>query len=88
LGWHARGFNGAEPLSWQEIKAWSDMTRNELAGWEATALRLMSQSYCNWQYRTSADKDIDPPILPPEEVIAEIQAINAKRFKAMMKASV
>ncbi len=37
--------NGLSPVSYQEIKAWSELTGIELNGWEATTLRDLSIAY-------------------------------------------
>ena len=87
LGWYARGFNGPEPLSWSEIKSWSDLSGTNADAWEFGALRAMSNAYCNWYSKTSQDNKIDPPIIPDDAKLKEIQGINAKRMKAMMRAS-
>lgn len=36
---------GQNPLSWQEIKAWSDLYRLELGGDELTAIRAMDNAF-------------------------------------------
>ena len=40
---HYCSIKRGQPLSWQEVKAWSEMTGNPLRGWEAeTIMRIES----------------------------------------------
>ena len=45
LGWSGSTGMGPAPLSFQEIEAWSRLTKTPLEPWEALALRTASAAY-------------------------------------------
>lgn len=63
---------GPEPLTWQEIEAWSRLTQVKLDAWEALTLRTLSDHYRS-QLMRSADPKCRAPDQPEQsrEQIAE-----------------
>lgn len=51
-----------EPVSFQEIKAWVDLTGVRVDGWEAEALRALSSAWVG-EYRAADDAQRPPPFL-------------------------
>lgn len=71
----SNGF-GPEPLSWQEIEAWSRLTQTDLDTWEALTLRKLSADYSS-QLSKSADpkcKAPDQPELSREQIAEDVEA--------------
>lgn len=67
---------GPEPLSWQEIEAWSRLTQTSLDAWEALTLRKLSNDY-SAQLTKSADpkcKAPDQPELSREQIADDVEA--------------
>jgi hypothetical protein len=64
--------------TWQEIKAWSELTGTQLEAWEAITMHAISIAYTN-QLQQSTDMDCPCPFAPvePAEDIS-------KRLKAAM----
>jgi hypothetical protein len=42
------GGMGPGPITYRDIQAWSEMTRNEPTPWEVQALRAMDRVYMGW----------------------------------------
>lgn len=51
---------GHTSVSWQEIKAWSDMTLAKLDAWEASLIKRLSDEY-TYQFNVSCDPTCGPP---------------------------
>ena len=67
---------GPEPLSWQEIEAWSRLTQTSLDAWEALTIRKLSNDY-SAQLTKSADpkcKAPDQPELSREQIADDVEA--------------
>jgi len=52
--------------SWQEIKAWSELTGNYLETWEASLIWKTSTAYLN-QFQKSSDMSCPCPVAPIEQ---------------------
>ena len=65
LGWCQSGGMDAAPLSWAEIKAYADCTRDLSEPWEFQTLRDMSMAYLRG-YR--ADLHAEDPAVQPRHV--------------------
>lgn len=83
---------GAFALTWQELKAYSEMSKSNLTAWEADQIMMMSQLYCN--YLSIGKK----PSLPPyerefneedlknqNEAVNKMLAEEEKAFQALTK---
>lgn len=83
--WREAGLTGAEgPLSWQEIAAW-ERFHAPLQGWEARAIRRMSEAYAGQEYK-SRDPGCPPPFALRAESAADAEARVTKQFEAMVAA--
>jgi hypothetical protein len=51
---------GGEPLTFQEIRAWVDLTGHSLSPWEAETLRTLSAAYASEHFQAS-DPDRPAP---------------------------
>ena len=51
IGFGVSGFNGIEPISWNELRAWQELTQTPLTAWESESLILMSRAYCAMAYK-------------------------------------
>jgi hypothetical protein len=80
------GGMGQSPLSWTDIKTWSDMTGVEVSGWEGATIRRLSSSYLS-EYQQAKDPSRPAPYSPNitehgrEQVSNKIGSI----FGAMIK---
>ncbi len=70
-GLASRGFNGLEPLSWTELKAWSDAARMDITGWEMEVIHELSGVYV--RHLTLSE---DPQLANPVETLAAIKRAN------------
>jgi len=41
----AQGFNGPNPITYSEIRAWKEVTQNPLHPWELEAVKLLDDIY-------------------------------------------
>lgn len=62
LGIYGYGLNGCIPLSFQEIHAWSELTRSGIEPREVGILRNLSRVYCSQYYKS--DIKCPPPYMP------------------------
>ncbi len=72
-----------EPITFQEIAAWSELTGYGLDGWEADTLRRLSAAYASELYLSNEDPkrlapfrqpEAEPPKLSREDLVASIRA--------------
>jgi hypothetical protein len=47
---------GINPLSWSDIKAWEELTRNRLSPWQARVIRSMDRVYLEVAHEMSKVK--------------------------------
>jgi hypothetical protein len=80
IGFVSQGMYGAIPLSWQEIRAWQELTNTELPSEEALQLKQLSRDYCS-EYN-AADKPHRPK---PSETPDENREATKQSFAAMVK---
>ena len=64
LGYYGSSGFGAEPISWSEMRAWSELTGHDLTPFEAETLRLMSESYVAEAIKFTKEAAPPPPWLP------------------------
>jgi len=78
--------SGISPVSYQEIKAWSDVTGLVLVENEAQILKQLSADYCG-SYIKGRDRDMPPPFIEkPADPVAHSKRIGDifrghKRFR-------
>lgn len=67
---------GPEPLTWQEIEAWSKLTQVDLDAWEALTLRKLSSDYSAQLIQSSDPKcrAPDQPELTREQIADDVEA--------------
>jgi len=68
--------------SWQEIKAWSELTDNYLETWEASLIWKISTAYLN-QFQKSSDTECPCPFSPV--VVGDSVSVDSK-IKSIMRA--
>jgi hypothetical protein len=73
-----------ETITYQEIKAWADLTGHVLNGWEAETLRGLSGAYLA-ELHAAEDAQRPPPFAPSERVQSreEVSAGLLAMFQAM-----
>lgn len=70
---------GLSPLSWQEIKAWSELTETKLDLWETLSIRNLSNIYT-----TELSQGSDPKRAAP--YVATVQVNDwGSRFATMLR---
>lgn len=76
--------NGPCPLTFQEVKAWAELTGSKLTSWRSRLLVKMSQQYCAL-LRTSDGKDMSPPhkIEVTEEEMQTVRNEVANKISSM-----
>lgn len=85
LGICNRGGMSICPLSWSELKAFSELNRCDLSKWEAETVIMMSRQYCLW-YRKGVKRDCSSPWFNGSQVSIESNRIRvANAMKAMRK---
>lgn len=77
--------NGFRPINYQEIKAWSDLTKIELVEDEPSILRSLSVEYC-MMLSKARKTDCPPPYVNGSSEQNEQVSMRAKvamQFKAL-----
>lgn len=77
IGIAGHGLNGLIPLSFQEIEAWSRMSRVYLTPFEADCIHSMSASYVSIANHPDSDCPIDGVRISIEQEAANIAAWKA-----------
>lgn len=74
---------GVTPLSWTEIKSWSELTMTDLTSWEASLIMELSRTFTS-NYNKFDDKDFPTPYIIEEfdRSSASKNIGNALRFMA------
>jgi hypothetical protein len=68
---------GAYAVTWQELKAYSEMSCSSLTAWESDQVMMMSQLYCN--YLNIGKKPSEPPYqreFTDEDIAAQNASID------------
>lgn len=73
---------GPEPIDYQEMKAWADLTDTSLTPWESETLRMLSESYVVQLHR-SKDANAAPPY--DERSLGEMRKRSNDTFKRLWK---
>ena len=79
------GFNGPEPVTWQELNAWAQLTCSKITPWEASAIIRLSRCYVD-QIHRSRSPDCPAPINEIDGLDLDKQRERiAQAFKSMAK---
>jgi len=78
IGFHQSTGNGIIAITWQEIKAWSEITQDRLSGREYTAVKRLSNAYVNEYYRSNG-KDCHGPCIDSEATTEKVE----RKFKSL-----
>lgn len=54
------GGMGLTPLTWCEIKAYSDLSRTNLSAWESDQVMMMSRTYCSFINKAKSETCVQP----------------------------
>ena len=79
------GLAGVVPISWSELRAWSEMTQTSIQPWMAEALMLMSRAYCAAHSEASDGPSAAPWTPNPEKRKATAAETLASGLRAMAK---
>lgn len=84
LGEVATTADGLSPLSWQEIKAWSELTGLTISPREGLALRRLSVAYVREYYRSN-NHNCASPILDEPDRHKRVERQLKEAFKVMRR---
>lgn len=73
---------GAGGLTWLELKAWSDLSGNDLTGWEADTVMHLSRTYAA-TLAESSDPHYPAPFVPEIVDAVEVGDNLKSKFKAL-----
>lgn len=78
--------SSGEPITYQELRAWSDLSGVMLDGWSAKMMIEMSSEYMA-QYRISSKKECPPPFIKEikGDDLQKAGAAVTEKFKALAK---
>ena len=71
---------GLSAISWPELKAWVELTKEKVSPWQADALFQMSRAYCS-AFTAAAKEETQPP-WGTEEVLEKRKASSADALKS------
>lgn len=86
LGLNLNTGNGAYPLTWAEVSAYSSLIAMPLTQWESNQLIMMSREYCSWGIKAKDKHCVSPWNHPDYDAIAENRLKVEKQIKAMKEA--
>ena len=55
---------GRTPITWQELKAYSDLSKVELTSWESERVISMSRAYCSMIVEAGDNRAMKAPYMP------------------------
>jgi len=77
------GAHGAVPITWTELRNYSDQSGNVLTPWESSMVMKLSRAYCS-AYHDGQDVAALPPYMPEDEdSLSAMRASVAARFKSL-----
>ena len=77
------GAHGAVPISWTELRNYSDQSGSILTPWESSVVMKLSRAYCS-AYHDGQDAAALPPYMPEDEdSLNAMRASVAARFKSL-----
>ena len=65
VGLYHHGSFGIVPISWVDVKAWSDLTSTPLTAWESSTILLLSKTFVSY-FNEVNEKSVPPPYQPAE----------------------
>lgn len=77
-GLASAGPAGLVPLTWQELKAWNDLTGSNYTVWELETMRYLSQNYAA-EAQKARDENCPPPHLTKIKPVSPEGIKNALR---------
>jgi len=87
-GMVSQGAGGITSISWQEIKAFKELSGEEIDWWEADVLMSMSHAYVSMYHRAS-DANMPPPYeTDDEELLQAHKKEQTRLLKQAIRASV
>lgn len=77
VGFCSPGFNGAQQIAWQELRAWQEATGSDLTPWEAETLYRLSGAYAAMLHKAK-DPNCRQPVIEETEdqAIARRKAVD------------
>lgn len=77
------GVNGAVPITWTELRNYSDQSGNVLTPWESSMVMKLSRAYCS-AYHDGQDAAALPPYMPDDiDSIAKQRASVSSALASM-----
>lgn len=77
-GLFSSGGMSIAPLTWSEVKAYSDLSRQDLTAWEAENVMMMSREYCSFSQKAKDWVCVQPywPEMDEDELEAYRDSIS------------
>lgn len=79
------GAHGAVPITWTELRNYSDQSGNVLTPWESSMVMKLSRAYCS-AYHDGQDAAALPPYMPDDEDLIAKQRASVSNALASMGA--
>ncbi len=79
------GAHGAVPITWTELRNYSDQSGNVLTPWESSMVMKLSRAYCS-AYHDGQDAAALPPYMPDDEGLIAKQRASVSNALASMGA--
>jgi len=77
VGFCSAGFNGAQQITWQELRAWQEATGSSLTPWESETIYRLSGAYASMLHQAKDPNCRQPFIEETEDqVIARRKAVD------------
>ncbi len=87
MGLYKNSGFGHEPISWSEMKAWSEITNTKITPWEAKVLMKLSIAFV-YQMSISKNSSCISPVVEVDEDELKLRRSNiSNAFKMMAKAA-
>jgi len=77
------GAHGAVPITWTELRNYSDQSGNVLTPWESSMVMKLSRAYCS-AYHDGQDAAALPPYMPDDEDLIAKQRSNVSNMLASL----
>ena len=81
------GAHGAVPITWTELRNYSDQSGNVLTPWESSLVMKLSRAYCS-AYHDGQDAAALPPYMPDDEDLIAKQRASVSNALASMGAQI
>jgi hypothetical protein len=77
------GANGAVPITWTELRNYSDQSGAVLTPWESKMIINMSRAYCTAYHDGQSPSALPPWVDDSQEALAAMRESVASKFKAL-----